>query len=119
MKNDEYSESDSPGRRWKEVVRLEEVARLEPGELDVKLQPGKLNDNHVPRVWHREYWDRFMRDEKHFLQTVAYIHQNPVKARLVAKAEAWQWSSAYLGNARLEPDTTPGNVRLQPGKPDR
>jgi REP-associated tyrosine transposase len=50
-------------------------------------------------VWHREYWDRFMRDEDHFLQAVEYIHQNPVQAGLVAKAEDWRWSSAHPGNA--------------------
>ena len=30
-------------------------------------------------VWHREYWDRFIRDSRHLAQTVEYIHQNPVK----------------------------------------
>lgn len=48
----------------------------------------------VPPVWHREYWDRFIRDNNHFQQAVEYIHQNPVKARLVEKAEDWPWSSA-------------------------
>ena len=48
-------------------------------------------------VWHRGYWDRHIRDENHFQQTVAYIQQNPVKAGLVARAEDWRWSSA--GNA--------------------
>jgi putative transposase len=28
------------------------------------------------RVWHREYWDRFMRNERHCERTVAYIHIN-------------------------------------------
>ena len=50
------------------------------------------------RVWHREYWDRFIRDERHFMSAVDYIHQNPVKAGLVSKPEAWPWSSA--GNAQ-------------------
>ena len=53
------------------------------------------------RVWHREYWDRYMRDEEHFRQAVAYIHNNPVKAGLVARAEDWPWSSAHPGNANL------------------
>jgi hypothetical protein len=35
-----------------------------------------------------------MRNEEHFLQAFEYIHQNPVKAGLVAKAEDWPWSSA-------------------------
>jgi len=46
-------------------------------------------------VWHREYWDRYIRDEKHFRQAVDYIHLNPVKAGLVDRAEMWRWSSAY------------------------
>ncbi len=46
-------------------------------------------------VWQREYWDRYIRDEKHLRQVILYIHQNPVKAGLVATAEGWRWSSAY------------------------
>jgi REP element-mobilizing transposase RayT len=52
-------------------------------------------------VWHREYWDRYIRDRKHFEETVKYIHMNPVKAGLVDRAENWKWSSAYPGNANL------------------
>ncbi len=52
-------------------------------------------------VWHREYWDRYIRDRGHFEQAVEYIHLNPVKAGLVAAAEEWRWSSAYSGNANL------------------
>ncbi len=48
------------------------------------------------RVWQREYWDRYMRDQNHFLDAKAYIHRNPVKAGLVAKPEDWPWSSAAL-----------------------
>lgn len=51
------------------------------------------------RLWMREYWDRFMRDENHYRKTVAYIHQNPVRAGLCATPEEWPWSSAYLGSA--------------------
>jgi REP element-mobilizing transposase RayT len=52
-------------------------------------------------VWHREYWDRYIRDRKHLEQAIQYIHLNPVKAGLVAKPESWRWSSAYPGNANL------------------
>jgi len=64
--------------------------------------PGNANlpigDNLQP-VWHREYWDRFIRDEGHFQQAIQYIHQNPVNARLVAKAEDWPWSSARFSKS--------------------
>jgi len=45
-------------------------------------------------VWHPEYWDRYIRDEEHYLYTVEYIHNNPVKAGLVGCPEDWPWSSA-------------------------
>ncbi len=48
-------------------------------------------------VWRREYWDRYIRDERHFLRTVEYIHLNPVKAGLAERTENWRWSSAYTG----------------------
>jgi REP element-mobilizing transposase RayT len=54
-----------------------------------------------PTIWHREYWDRFIRNECHFKAVVEYIHNNPVKAGLVARAEDWPWSSAHPGNATL------------------
>jgi REP element-mobilizing transposase RayT len=46
-------------------------------------------------AWHREYYDRYIRDEAHFRNVVAYIHQNPVKAGLVSEATQWEWSSAF------------------------
>lgn len=45
-------------------------------------------------VWVREYWDRYIRDERHFHMAVRYIHQNQAKAGLVRMAEDWPWSSA-------------------------
>jgi putative transposase len=48
----------------------------------------------IEGVWMREYWDRYIRNERHFQMVVNYIHQNPVKARLVVRATDWTWSSA-------------------------
>lgn len=50
----------------------------------------------VPRknFWMREYWDRFIRDEKHLHATVEYMHENPVNANLCHHPEDWLWSSA-------------------------
>ena len=53
------------------------------------------------RVWHREYWDRYIRDHAHYVNVMKYIHENPVKAGLVGKASDWKWSSAC--RAGLEP----------------
>ena len=46
------------------------------------------------RLWQRDYFDRYIRDENHFHRAVAYIRDNPVKAGLSATAEAWPFGSA-------------------------
>jgi putative DNA methylase len=51
--------------------------------------------------WFREYFDRFLRDDRHFANAVRYIELNPVKAGLVERAEKWRWSSAWW-RARAE-----------------
>ena len=54
------------------------------------------SDRHEHRnLWQREYWDRFIRNESHFYKTINYIHNNPVKARLVKNAIDWEWSSYH------------------------
>ena len=40
------------------------------------------------------YWDRFIRDERHFDATKMYIESNPVAAGLVNNPVDWPWSSA-------------------------
>jgi len=44
--------------------------------------------------WHRDYFDRFIRDEAHLFRTIAYVESNPVKAGLAETAAVWPWSSA-------------------------
>jgi len=46
------------------------------------------------KVWQEEYFDRFIRDERHFHAAFDYIHRNPVAAGLVKRAEDWEWSGA-------------------------
>jgi putative transposase len=48
--------------------------------------------------WHGHLWQErfhsFVMDERHLLATVRYVENNPVVARMSAKAEQWRWSSA-------------------------
>ncbi|RYG27328.1 transposase [bacterium] len=46
-------------------------------------------------LWQREYFDRFIRDDEHFWNEVAYIENNPVKAGLASDAASFRWSSAF------------------------
>ncbi|HEX8914222.1 MAG TPA: transposase [Humisphaera sp.] len=81
------------GRRIAQMGRSGD-AGLQPGSsADVGragLKPGVPGGG----VWMRDYWDRYIRDERHFAAVVRYIHENPVKAGLAANAAAWPWSSA-------------------------
>ena len=51
-------------------------------------------------------------DEAHLAAAVRYVAMNPVRARLVARAADWRWSSARVLLGRVEDDglTTPGPV---------
>jgi REP element-mobilizing transposase RayT len=45
-------------------------------------------------IWWPDYWDRFIRDQVHWLATRSYIERNPVAAGLVADPADWRWGSA-------------------------
>lgn len=52
--------------------------------------------------WFRDYWDRYIRDQQHLRNTLRYIDQNPVKARLCRSPEAWPVGSAsWLSGSRI------------------
>ena len=44
--------------------------------------------------WQKEYFDRYVRSERHFAASVSYIERNPVKAGLCPSREAWEFGSA-------------------------
>jgi putative transposase len=48
-------------------------------------------------VWQRGFTDHRIRDREDYLVRLEYIHQNPVKARLVERAEDYPFSSAFRG----------------------
>ena len=64
-------------------------------------QANKLLGRSGP-FWHADYFDRFMRDEGHFVTTLEYIHGNPVKAGLCADPSAWAWTSYHTWDSRGE-----------------
>ena len=48
------------------------------------------------QFWIEEYFDRYIRNEEHFVRTVRYIENNPVKAGLCRNPEDWPYSSAWF-----------------------
>ncbi len=47
------------------------------------------------QFWQVDYFDRYIRDYEHFVSTVNYIENNPVKAGLCKAKGDWKFSSAY------------------------
>ena len=52
--------------------------------------------NRKGNFWYKEYFDRYIRDGKHYRATLRYIEENPVKARICEKPEDWEFSSAFF-----------------------
>ncbi len=57
---------------------------------NVKVLNDILNSRNI---WYKGYWDRYLRNEDEYWRCVEYIHNNPVKAKLVESAKEWQFSS--------------------------
>jgi putative transposase len=47
------------------------------------------------RVWYK-FTDRRIRDERHYLRALNYLHYNPVKHGCVEDPYGWLWSSVHL-----------------------
>ncbi len=86
---------------WKKFTARRTNALIEPGELhgSIALQINmscsgeQLSQRHL---WHRDYWDRFIRNEEHYHSAIDYILNNAVKAGLAKKAEDWPWCGTAL-----------------------
>ena len=48
------------------------------------------------QFWMKDYFDRFIRNDTHYWNTVRYIENNPVKARLCKEPSDWPFSSAWF-----------------------
>src|SRR5436309_7676150 len=53
------------------------------------------------RFWQKEYFDRFIRNARHFAKVVKYIENNPVNARMCERQEDWTFSSAWFRRKQL------------------
>ena len=45
-------------------------------------------------IWQSRFYDHILRSRQEFDETLEYIHQNPVRMRMVESATDWPWSSA-------------------------
>ncbi len=49
------------------------------------------------QFWQHEPFDRYIRNQRHYLNVIDYIENNPVKAGLCGNRSEWRYSSAYAG----------------------
>ena len=88
----------------KGIVPLSEIVQAWKGYTGKKIKEWTIDNadqtvgvpRHLTPIWHREYWDRFIRDEEHFYNAIDYILNNPVKAKLVKEIEDWPWSNLMI-----------------------
>ncbi|MBM4037603.1 MAG: hypothetical protein FJ290_03735 [Planctomycetes bacterium] len=48
----------------------------------------------IGRVWEEDYHEHRLRSDERCWATIEYVHQNPVRKGLCAKAEDWPWTTA-------------------------
>jgi putative transposase len=77
-----------------ECIKVSSTSRINA----VRRERGKL--------WQPRYFDRVLRTVKEYREKVDYIHQNPVRAGLVKRAEDWLWSSAREYSGTLSAPTS-------------
>lgn len=54
-------------------------------------------------VWAPDYFDRYIRNEEHYLNAIHYIENNPVKAGLTESPDKWPFSSLTSGKLPEHP----------------
>ena len=74
-----------------------------------KFKLGISND--AKEFWMPEYWDRFIRDEEHFNNTVRYILNNPDKAKLPADDIAYLFRGCHLTD-KMKQELHPTQIKL-------
>jgi len=52
--------------------------------------------------WQRDYFDRYIRDERHLLAAIEYVHMNPVKSGLASNPEDWEFSSVLKNKTYID-----------------
>lgn len=68
-------------------------------------------DKDADEFWMPEYWDRFIRDEKHFNAVVKYILNNPVEANLSKNHVAYLFRGLQL-DKRAKQELHPTQIKL-------
>jgi putative transposase len=77
---------------------------LSPQQISVERTIGLIKGGFSHRlgsklpIWQRSFTDHRIRNREELEQRRDYIHQNPVRARIVDRPELYAYSSAYRSN---------------------
>ncbi len=61
-------------------------------------------------LWQPRFFHRALRTVKEYHEKAEYVHQNPVRAGLVRRAEDWQWSSVHDYTGTLSAAEAPHGI---------
>jgi putative transposase len=63
----------------------------------------RVSTARLPQFWQRRFYDFNVWSQKKKVEKLAYMHQNPVKRRLVQNPRDWPWSSCafYQGKGEI------------------
>jgi putative transposase len=81
------------------TASLEKAVQLVKGGSSYRIHRMRGRNR---EIWQVGFYDWTIRDSADWETKVAYIHQNPVRARLVESPQDWPYSSA-TGEFRLDP----------------
>jgi putative transposase len=101
--------------RWKRIKEL--VTKSYRAAAMAEAPTSAARDRRGERgVWHRRYWEHWIRDELDLKRHLDYIHYNPVKHGLVGRAADWPFSSfaRYVASGEYQLDwgeAEPANLR--------
>ena len=90
--------------RWSMIKRL--VSQACADEFGVDNSSFSRTTRRELGIWQRRFWEHQIRDDNDFARHVDYIHWNPVKHGLVARAGDWPYSTfhRYVAEEMLSPD---------------
>jgi putative transposase len=74
------------------TTTLERAMQLIKGGVSYEIHKRR---GHRMEIWQAGFHERSIRDAEDFRNKTQYIRENPVKAKLVEKAEEWLYSSAH------------------------
>ncbi len=82
---------------WHAIILPEEGSSISDVLMRVKIlaqrQISKMRGSREG-IWQSRFYDHILRTRREFDEALDYIHQNPVRKRLVESGTDWPWSSA-------------------------